>query len=126
MQPFPGPNSVIVMDNARIHKHPDIINTILAQFEYSSTINHPNQFTYFLSFYFSGMHILFLPPYSPDYNPIELAFSTIKSFVRWAGQLDREKLNQAEDDSVYLHLLDVAFSITPEHAAGYFHHCRSL
>ena len=30
MEPFPGPNSVIVMDNARIHKHPEIINTILA------------------------------------------------------------------------------------------------
>ena len=126
MQPFPGPNSVIVMDNARIHKHPDIINTILARFEYSSTINRANQFTYFLSFYFSSMRVLFLPPYSPDYNPIELAFSTIKSFVKWAGQLGREELNQAEDDSVYLHLLDVAFSITPEHAAGYFNHCGYL
>ena len=28
MQPYPGPNSVIVMDNCRIHKHPDIINMI--------------------------------------------------------------------------------------------------
>lgn len=29
-----------------------------------------------------GMRVLFLPPYSPDFNPIELAFSSIKSFVR--------------------------------------------
>jgi len=72
------------------------------------------------------MRVLYLPPYSPDYNPIELAFSTIKSFVRRAGQIGREELNQAEDDSVYLHLLDVTFSITPEHAAGYFHHCGYL
>ena len=28
MQPFPAPNSVIVMDNCRIHKHPDIVNLI--------------------------------------------------------------------------------------------------
>jgi hypothetical protein len=28
MQPFPAPNSVIVMDNCRIHKHPDIIELI--------------------------------------------------------------------------------------------------
>jgi hypothetical protein len=28
MQPFPAPNSVIIMDNARIHKHPDIIDLI--------------------------------------------------------------------------------------------------
>jgi DDE superfamily endonuclease len=28
MQPFPAPKSVIVMDNCRIHKHPDILNLI--------------------------------------------------------------------------------------------------
>ena len=28
MQPFPNPNSVIVMDNARIHKNPDTIEMI--------------------------------------------------------------------------------------------------
>ena len=28
MQPFPSANSVIVMDNCRIHKHPDIVNLI--------------------------------------------------------------------------------------------------
>ncbi|KAF8555525.1 hypothetical protein OG21DRAFT_1376441, partial [Imleria badia] len=28
MQPFPTPNSVIVMDNCRIHKHPDILDLI--------------------------------------------------------------------------------------------------
>ncbi|KAF8154137.1 hypothetical protein B0H34DRAFT_662109, partial [Crassisporium funariophilum] len=30
MNPFPGPNSVIVMDNCRIHKCPEILNMILA------------------------------------------------------------------------------------------------
>ena len=28
MEPFPAPNSVIVMDNCQIHKHPDILELI--------------------------------------------------------------------------------------------------
>jgi hypothetical protein len=28
MNPFPGPNSVVIMDNCRIHKSPDILNMI--------------------------------------------------------------------------------------------------
>ena len=28
MQPYPGPNSVIVMDNCQIHKHPEIQDMI--------------------------------------------------------------------------------------------------
>ena len=31
MQPFPAPNSVIVMDNCRIHKHSDILDLIKAR-----------------------------------------------------------------------------------------------
>jgi DDE superfamily endonuclease len=56
MQPFPLPNSVIIMDNARIHKRPEIIEMIIMR----------------------GMRVMFLPPYSPNYNPIELAFSSIR------------------------------------------------
>ena len=73
---------------------------------------------------YSGIRVMFLPPYSPDYNPIELAFSTIKAFIRRDGTLGREDLDQREDDTyVYIHLLDAAFNITSEHALGYFHHC---
>jgi len=32
MEPFPAPNSVIVMDNCRIHKHPDIVDLIEARY----------------------------------------------------------------------------------------------
>jgi len=31
MQPFPAPNSVIVMDNARIHKSPEVVEMIHAR-----------------------------------------------------------------------------------------------
>ena len=66
----------------------------------------------------------YLPPYSPDYNPIKLAFSSIKAFVWREGILGHEDLDQEEDDTyVYLHLLDVAFSIDDNKAIGYFHHC---
>lgn len=70
------------------------------------------------------MRIMFLPPYSPDYNPIELAFSAIKAFVRRDGTLRREDLDQRVDDTyIYLHLIDAAFSITDRDAHGFFHHC---
>jgi transposase len=70
------------------------------------------------------MRVMFLPPYSPDYNPIELAFSSIKAYVRREKVLGREDLDQNIDDTyVYLHLFDAAFSITPEKALGYYHHC---
>jgi hypothetical protein len=70
------------------------------------------------------MKYLFLPPYSPDYNPIELAFSAIKAFVRHNGRLGWQDVNQKEDDTyVYLHLFDAAYSITPDNALGFSHHC---
>jgi transposase len=57
MNPYPGDNSVIIMDNARIHHDNDLVELIEGL----------------------GCRVVFLPPYSPDYNPIEMAFSTIKS-----------------------------------------------
>jgi len=53
--------------------------------------------------------LIFLPPYSPDYNPIEQAFSSIKAFLRRNWQ----------DKS--LGIIDHAcHNITPAKAAGYF------
>lgn len=46
--PFPGPNSVVVMDNGRVHKDPDFLGAIHA----------------------TGAIVEFLPPYSPQYNPV--------------------------------------------------------
>jgi transposase len=67
---------------------------------------------------------MFLPPYSPDYNPIELAFSVIKAFVRRRGELAREDLDPNVDDTyVYLHLIDAAYSVTSSDSLGFFYHC---
>ncbi|KAI0365300.1 hypothetical protein BV20DRAFT_954600 [Pilatotrama ljubarskyi] len=71
------------------------------------------------------MRVEFLPPYSPDYNPIELAFNTIKAEIKRNGEELRHAL-QVDDGSqgeVITFLWDVVYSITPEHAAAFFHKC---
>jgi DDE superfamily endonuclease len=60
MSPYPGPRSVIVMDNARIHHNQQLIDLIEG----------------------FGGRVEFLPPYSPDFNPIEEAFSCVKAWLR--------------------------------------------
>jgi hypothetical protein len=57
---FPGRRSVLVMDNASIHK--DVrIKTACQE---------------------AGVLLQFLPPYSPDYNPIESMFKDLKAWVK--------------------------------------------
>ncbi|THU81648.1 hypothetical protein K435DRAFT_565578, partial [Dendrothele bispora CBS 962.96] len=68
---------------------------------------------------------LYLPPYSPDFNPIELAFSAIKAYVRRAGVLGRDEHGN-DDCYVYIHLLEAAYSVTSASAMGWFHHCGYL
>jgi len=62
-----------------------------------------------------GADLLFLPPYSPDLNPIEEAFSKIKSIVRKAGARTREALDEAIGEALK--------AVSPEDAAGWFAHC---
>ena len=70
------------------------------------------------------MRVIFLPPYSPDLNPIELAFSAIKAYVHCDGTLRCEDLDQKVDGTyVYVHLMEAAFSVTADDALGFFHHC---
>ncbi len=67
-----------------------------------------------------GADLVFLPPYSPDLNPIEEAFSKVKGMVRKAGARTRRTLDEAVGEALS--------SVTPEDAAGWFRHCgyRSL
>lgn len=63
----------------------------------------------------AGCQILVLPPYSPDFNPIELAFSKVKSFLRGAGARTRADLDQA--------ITTALRTITSQDAANWFAHC---
>ncbi len=47
----------------------------------------------------AGADLLFLPPYSPDLNPIEEAFSKIKHLVRKTGARTRDALDGAAGEA---------------------------
>ena len=61
-----------------------------------------------------GADLVFLPSYSPDLNPIEVAFSKIKALVRKEGARVREALVEAIGRALA--------TVTPEDAAGWFAH----
>ncbi len=63
----------------------------------------------------AGCQVLFLPPYSPDFNPIELAFSKLKTFLRGAAARTRTDLDQA--------ITAALGTITRQDAAAWFTHC---
>ena len=92
MNVYLGNNSVIVMDNARIHHDNELIELLEGL----------------------GCRVVFLPPYSPDFNPIETAFSTIKSWIR----CNRDFM-EACNDPIYA-LLVACSQITPQMAKSYF------
>ena len=100
MNEFPLPNSVLVIDNASIHK----IDGIRELVEDRSA------------------RLLYLPSYSPDFNPIELAFSTIKQWLR----LNRDHVNQelqSRDGRIYDIFWEAIHSVTAEQARGWYKHC---
>lgn len=59
-----SPGDIVIMDNLSSHKAPAARNAIEA----------------------AGARLLFLPPYSPDFNPIEQAFSKLKAHLRKAAE----------------------------------------
>lgn len=88
--------SVLVMDNARIH-HRQTLQELVAA---------------------AGCRILYLPPYSPDLNPIELLWSWLKDNVRHRAPRTDE-LRQAA--------IENAANLVPADAAtGWFQKCRIL
>ena len=62
-----------------------------------------------------GCSLLFLPPYSPDFSPIEEAFSKVKAHLRKAAARTRGSLVEAIGRALS--------AITPEDARGFFGHC---
>jgi transposase len=62
-----------------------------------------------------GAEVLFLPAYSPDFNPIEEAFSKIKALLKKAAARTREALVEAMGEALRV--------VTYEDARGWFTHC---
>jgi transposase len=63
----------------------------------------------------AGAQMLFLPPYSPDLNPIELVFSKVKQLLRSLACRTREALWGA--------MQSVLDQVTPSDAVRCFRHC---
>jgi transposase len=83
---------VVVMDNLSAHR-PRRIRELIEQ---------------------QGCELLYLPAYSPDYNPIEEAFSKIKNLLRKAAARSKEALVEAIGQALS--------AVTAEDALGYFEH----
>lgn len=72
------------------------------------------------------MRCEFLPPYSPDFNPIELAFSAIKADIKRHGDLIRMATEEGDDLDVYLRLHESIWSVTSSDAQSWFYYCGYL
>lgn len=66
------PGDIVILDNLSSHKNADIQSAIAAR----------------------GATLLFLPPYSPDLNPIEMVFAKLKTLLRAAAERTRDDLWQ--------------------------------
>lgn len=62
-----------------------------------------------------GVRLRYLPPYSPDFNPIELAFSKLKMWLRTAKARTRDVLEEA--------MRTATEWITEQDAKNWFDHC---
>ena len=88
------PGQIVVLDNLAAHKNAAVKEKIAA----------------------AGCRLLFLPAYSPDFNPIEHAFSKLKSFLRKAKARTQETLEAA--------IAAGLATITAQDARGWFRHCQ--
>ena len=84
------PNDVVILDNLPAHKGTAVRQAIEA----------------------TGASLVFLPPYSPDFNPIENAFSKLKSILRKAAARSVADLWDA--------IRDALPGFTPDECANYF------
>lgn len=90
LAPTLKPGDVVIMDNLAAHKSTPIRDAIEAV----------------------GARLLFLPPYSPDLNPIENAFAKLKALLRKAAARSIEQLWQA--------IADIIQTYSPHECANYF------
>jgi transposase len=84
---------IVVLDNLASHKH-EVIRTLIQA---------------------RGATVEFLPPYSPDLNPIEKCWAKVKAELR--------KSKARTFDALLTALAEALRAITPQDAAGWFDHC---
>jgi len=84
---------VVVMDNLSAHKRPQIKQLIEA----------------------AGAMVLYLPPYSPDFNPIEMIWSKVKGLLRTFAARTIDVLHEAFGKAIA--------AVTPGDIHGCFRHC---
>jgi transposase len=89
------PCDVVVMDNLSSHKVDSVRRLIET----------------------AGAEVIYLPPYSPDMNPIEKAWAKLKQSLRAAKARPREALDKAIAEALQL--------ISPDNAKAWFKHCIS-
>jgi len=88
--PTLAPGDIVVMDNLGSHKRPAVREAIQT----------------------AGARLLYLPPYSPDFNPIEKAFSKLKALLRKASERTVEGLWNA--------IGELIGKFEPKECANYF------
>lgn len=66
----------------------------------------------------------FLPPYSPDYNPIEYSFSVIKQALKGTNENYRIRGDESLKELADKVLLTAMAVVTPEIARNQFRHCH--
>jgi transposase len=96
LAPSLRPGQVVIVDNLSSHKGDRVRELIEGR----------------------GCSLLFLPPYSPDFSPIEEAFSKIKALLRKAAARTRGALLEAIGRAIS--------AVTPEDAMGFFSNCGYL
>jgi transposase len=94
LAPTLAKGDVVVMDNVGTHKVAGVREAIEAR----------------------GATLLYLPPYSPDFNPIEEAFAKIKAFLRAAAARSL--------DALLIAIRDALDACAPDECANYFVACR--
>jgi len=87
------PGDVVVLDNLAVHKQPAVRAAIEGV----------------------GAHLRFLPPYSPDFNPIEMAFAKLKAFLRAARPRTFDHVCEVMATALALFM--------PDECANYVRHC---
>lgn len=87
------PGDVLFMDNLSAHKVAGVEELIRSH----------------------GAHLIYLPPYSPDFNPIELAWSKVKTILRRLKARTWPDLIEA--------LKEALLAITPQDIHSWFAHC---